>query len=24
MHEGVSGGHFSFEIIVHKILDVKY
>jgi hypothetical protein len=24
MHEGIGGGHFSFEIIVHKILDAKY
>jgi hypothetical protein len=24
MHEGISGGHFSFEITVYKILDVKY
>ncbi len=24
MHEGVNGGHFSSNTIVHKILDAKY
>jgi hypothetical protein len=24
MHEGIDGGHFSFEITICKILDAKY
>jgi hypothetical protein len=24
MHEGVGGGHFLVDIIVQKVLDVKY